>query len=706
MVCVILAVMTGVFSFSVSAAEYKTDYTINNGKQIPIPQAYTYSYRIDAVQSDEVNFNSFFDQPEDIKLGDDGFLYIADTKNNRVVRMSRDGSLDAVYTEAEGVSFNQPQGVFVPDDGTLFIADTGNERIVRITLDGQVVKVFGRPEASELSDMTVYEPSKIAFSQYGELYVLMGENIMMLDEDNNFRGYIGQTKIGYSFIETLLRQIASDVQKKSIQKRTASAYDNIYLSKDNLIYAVNRDTTEGQIKIINSVGNNIYRKVSSISDSGLSLSGIISRFMTGNVIHKSFSYGEKVNGEDPMFTGICVDGNGIVSAVEKQSGKIYQYDQTGNLLAVFGGLGENNGQLALPSSMCVDNEGKLYVLDTSKGSIIVYSPTNFIKTVHSAVTAYYNGDYDAAQSYYQDILAIDATYPLAHEGLADAAFKAEKLTEALDGYEVAGDRSKYSTAFTQYRYDFIKSNFFLVALIAVAVIVAVVFVLSFVAGRSKKVIYDIEYHSASINMKNGFLAAASILFRPGRTIDSVKVARGKVNTVPAWIIMALVFVTRIIFIYTVHYPLQDIELADVNLALEFFKLIVPVMTWVIASYLISSQLDGESTLTECFVCTAYSMVPYIVVNLSAALLSHVMSQNETGFFALMVNGVTIWCLLLFISTIHRLNDYTGMRTIAVVIITVIAVVLIWFAALFAYSLVVRLFLFFGEVIQELQISMG
>ncbi len=687
----------------VSAQDYETAYVINNGKKVPMPAAYTFSYSIDAAVLPDGSLYGYFDQPSDLKSDKDGFLYVADTKNNRVLRLTSEGIVNKVYDSADNLEFKEPQGVFPAYDGTLFIADTGNERIVRLTSDGKTVSVLPRPQADELSSLSVYSPTKIAFSEYGELYVLMGENIMTLDENNNFRGYIGQTKIGYSFVEALLRKVASDIQKRSIKRRTASAYDNFCLSDDGLIYAVNRDTSEGQLKVINSVGNNIYRKVSSVSDSGITLSGYISKFFTGNVIRKSFSYGEKIDGNDPLFAGICVDKNGIVSAVEKQSGRIYQYDQSGNLLAVFGGLGDKNGEFTVPGSMCCDKNGNIYILDTSRGGITVYSPTKFIITVQNAVTAYYNGEYDTAKALYDEVLQMDSTYPLAFEGLAAAAYKEGRLNDALAYYKSAGDRVGYSNVFTEYRYGILKSHFVWIFLAAVLIIAIVAAALVTAAKKSKKVLLAVEYDSAPIDFKNGILLAVSMIFRPGRTIEAIHTSRKRLKIGSAWLIIALLFVTRIIFIYTVHFPLQDIELSDVNLALEFFKLIVPVLTWAVASSLITSQMDGESTLSECFVCTVYSMAPYIVVNLLATALSHILSQNETGFFALMVNGVTVWCVLLIIATVHRINDYSGMRTFFVCIITLIAVVLIWFTVLFGYSLVVRLFRFFGEVSGEVEL---
>ena len=129
---------------------------------------------------------------------------------------------------------------------------------------------------------------------------------------------------------------------------------------------------------------------------------------------------------------------------------------------------------------------------------------------------------------------------------------------------------------------------------------------------------------------------------------------------------------------------------------------LPILTWIGAIYLISAQFNGESTLKQNFIAGAYVLIPYIIVTLLADLLSQVMCWNETGFFAVLVNGVTIWMVWLLFRAVRHLNDYSLGHTIIVCIVAVIAVVLIWFVCLFAYSLVVCLVQLVKDIITEMQ----
>lgn len=48
---------------------------------------------------------------------------------------------------------------------------------------------------------------------------------------------------------------------------------------------------------------------------------------------------------ETQFTDLCVDSDGFISALDTQRGKVFQYDQESNLIAVFGSLGDQNGHL-------------------------------------------------------------------------------------------------------------------------------------------------------------------------------------------------------------------------------------------------------------------------------------------------------------------------------------------------------------------------
>ena len=129
---------------------------------------------------------------------------------------------------------------------------------------------------------------------------------------------------------------------------------------------------------------------------------------------------------------------------------------------------------------------------------------------------------------------------------------------------------------------------------------------------------------------------------------------------------------------------------------------LPVLTWIGAVFLISAQFDGESTLKQNFIAGGFTLIPYILVTLLADLLSQIMCWNETGFYAVFVNGVTLWMVWLLYKAVRHLNDYTIGHTLAVCLVTLVAVVLIWFVCLFAYSLIVCLVQLVQDIIVEAQ----
>lgn len=679
------------------------DYTVNDGERIAIPEAYTYKYTVNTVV-DASGKRSFLDQPTDMFIDKAGYLYICDTKNDRVLKITAGGQIVQEYSAADGIPFCAPQGVFVDGDGTVYVADTDNARIVCFDASGTFVKSYGLPDSPMLSDVITYAPTKIGVTPAGAIYVLMGENIMLMDAGERFRGFIGQTDIGFDLLDWFLRRFASEEQKKSIEKHTAAPYDNFCVDDRGIIYAVGRDTQEGQIKALNTVGNNIYRKVGAVDSDWQTVKDAVSSYFSGNILSKAFMFGERYEGELPQFSDICVDADGIVTVIEKKSCHLFQYDPSGDLLAVFGGKGTNQGQFAMPVSVVTDADGRLYVLDQSYGTVTVLEPTAFIRSVQRATVAYGNGAYAEAEQLWNEVLSVGQTYPMAHYGAGCTAFKSGEWEKAMEHFRLSGDRKEYSKVFVEYRYAIVKANFWLVALAAVLGIGALTALLIWLCRRSGQVLNDFELLRVDrLGFGSGLLFGANILFRPGRMLDAVKYGRGRIRLSAPLFILACVFAVRLIFIFTVHYPMQDVEPDKANLALEFIKLLLPVLTWIGAVYLISAQFGGESTLTENFIAGAYAMIPYVLIELLAAGLSHVMCWNEQGAFALMVNGVTLWCVWLLLRAVRRLNDYSFVRTVGVALISVAAMVLIWFAALFAYSLVVCLIQFVQDIILELRL---
>jgi sugar lactone lactonase YvrE len=89
-----------------------------------------------------------------LAIGPDGSLYLADTDNHRVRRVTPGGIIQTVAGTGERgfagdggsaarARLARPEGVAVGPDGALYIADTGNDRVRHVGPDGVIVTVAG-----------------------------------------------------------------------------------------------------------------------------------------------------------------------------------------------------------------------------------------------------------------------------------------------------------------------------------------------------------------------------------------------------------------------------------------------------------------------------------------------------------------------------------------------------------------------------------
>lgn len=433
-ICVLVVSMGA--PMTVSANTFVVD---DEDNLLPIPDAYD-------VYDSIYNLGDYgtLNHPQDIFVSELG-VFIADTDNNRVLVINKDGEVLYEYTEAFGKALKSPYGVFVDDSNQIWIADTGNLRIVVLDVAGNSLQEFTKPDSNLLSNNFTFDAQKIAVNNIGYIYALKGANLMTIDQGNTFRGYMGATEVGFSLSRFLIRTFGSQSQRERTLKQEPAAYSNFAMGGDDMIYGVLVTEKEDQIRRLNSVGNNTYP-----SDTyGISI---------------------EMKGEDtpvdPYFADICVADNGIITVVDKNTGLLYQYDQEGNLLASFGGLGSYAGSFTVPVSLDVDENGFLYVLDYSTNIVTILEPTPFISLVHEAVTLYGEGKYEESKQYWQEVMTIDSNYALAHQGMGKVLYKEKQFEESMAQYKLGDDKEGYSKAYSKHRHDIFRDYFFLVVVCA------------------------------------------------------------------------------------------------------------------------------------------------------------------------------------------------------------------------------------------------
>lgn len=658
-----------------AAALGQTDYVIDaaSGNPTPIPASYTVKRVI-------TGFGETGDalmEPQDIFVDKHDHVYVADTGNNRVVHLNDAYEFVAAYNN--GGTFSAPKGVFVDDYGDVFVADTGNQTIVHLEADGTLSETFVKPESDLLGEDESFNVTKLSLSPQGYLYTISSQQFMTIDAENQFKGYVGANAVGFDLARLLIRLFASKEQKEKIVDVERDPYHNFVIADDGMIYAVAANDT-APIQKINAVGKNIY-------PAGYPVETIL---------------GEDGRYIDPVFVDIAVDKNGIITVLEQQTGMLYQYDQEGNMLAAFGGLGAKQGKFVLPTSIAVNSKGEILVLDGSTGYIHILEPTYFIQKVIAGVTQYANGEYEQAHGTWQDVAGIDVNYPLANSGIAKALYKLGDVEGAMEYYRLAKDKAGLGMAFADYRYRFFQQHFLLLIAGGAAIIGVLIVAVIFLRRSSQKVLQGYYYQKKTAGPVG---MALIVLFHPMEFFDIVKRERTKkFPWLPVVCLYLLAFLANYSYIFIVNFQLASKEPIDANILLELALVVLPLLSWTVASFAMSSIMNGESRLLEITHATAYCLVPQILLTPLLAIFSNLLSTAESGIYQALRGFVTLWLIILLFLGLKRLNDYSFWKNVLVALISLLAIMVMWAVIVLLFALTIQLFNFVGGVAKEISLK--
>ena len=130
-----------------------------------------------------------FRTPQNLTVDASGTVYVADTGNHQIRRISAAGVVSTVAGSGEAgngngasasASFNGPAGIAVAADGTLYVADSENHLIRRVTADGQVSTLAGSGNAALVDGSNAAAsfdtPRSLAVVSSGNLVIADGRN--------------------------------------------------------------------------------------------------------------------------------------------------------------------------------------------------------------------------------------------------------------------------------------------------------------------------------------------------------------------------------------------------------------------------------------------------------------------------------------------------------------------------------------------------
>ncbi|MBP1544449.1 MAG: YIP1 family protein [Oscillospiraceae bacterium] len=167
------------------------------------------------------------------------------------------------------------------------------------------------------------------------------------------------------------------------------------------------------------------------------------------------------------------------------------------------------------------------------------------------------------------------------------------------------------------------------------------------------------------------------------------------------VIVALFFIISVCeqlmtgFLFNTHY------VKIFNIVPIVIQTIVLFITWVIGNWALCTLFDGEGTMKNICVNTAYALVPMLIGKVINIVLSNCLLRTESAFITFVTYLSIVWSVILLISGMKTVHQYTIPKTLVFMFITIFAMVVIIILLVLLVSLFQQVYVFVYSIYTEL-----
>ena len=276
--------------------------------------------------------------PRALALAPDGSIYVADSRNNRILHFDPNGALINQWGTSSGndpshpnpsappSTFNEPWGVAVGLDGSVYVTDTWNNRIEKFNAAGQFIKMWS--SAASTTDV-FYGPRGLAVDANGHLYVADTGNkrVVVFDANGNYLTQFGSAGLDPGEFDEPVGV-------------TVDASGNVYVT----------DTWNQRLQTF------------SPSPDGLTFTPLKQWDVAG-------WYGQSLDNK-PF---IAVDNKGHVFITDPEGFRVIEYTTDGQLLQTWGDYGTTSSTFGLAAGIAIDPQGNIWVSDAGNNRLMKFT---------------------------------------------------------------------------------------------------------------------------------------------------------------------------------------------------------------------------------------------------------------------------------------------------------------------------------------------
>lgn len=613
--------------------------------------------------------------PTDFALTDDGYMYILDSGNRRVVVSDMDARLIATF--GEDVLVN-PRGIYVTEDHICYVADRDARSIFVFDENGSLIQAYGKPDHPLYGEGLDFLPLKIVVNDSGTMYVVCESNnngIVQISpvEGGTFLGYFGTNNTNASLWRILWRAIQTDAQRAKSVGNLPSTPDNMAIDEKGLIYTVTRGEKYDTLKRLNIAGIN----------------------MIDCDAYEEVPSAVAVGNHDNVF-------------VASTNGYIYEFNNEGDLLFVFGGSDDGQQRIGLSTkveAIQIDGSDKIYILDSDKAQIQVFEPTEFTRHLHEALYLFSKGRYTESKEPLSRVLRMNNLFDYANMAMGRALLQEEDYDEALRYAKLAKDYDGYSDAFWEIRNNWLKRN-----LVTVILLILGIWLVRKILKLADKKWGILKAPRAALKRFGGLKLVRELkymFFFIRHPIDGcygIK-RQNQVSVASANVILFTGILFYIINKYFCGFLFKTVREGSYDILSDVGLLLIALVLVTGCNYLMCTINDGEGKLKDIYCSFIYSLTPYLLFMPVIFAVSHGVTYNEAFFVDFASLFMFVWIGILLFISIREINNYTVKETVKIIGLTAFTILIALLLAFIIYVLWAQVFDFiqslFGEVVYKI-----
>lgn len=651
-------------------APYKT-YTVDGyGSVIETQTAYLPYGTINKIGDETLN------APTDFTVLDDGSMYILDSGNKRVLISDIEGNYYGSFGEGTLVA---PRGIYVTEDHICYVADRGAKMVWVFDENGNLIHSYDRPTEAMYGETQDFMPLKVVANSSGTIYTICESNtngIVQISpvDGGTFLGYFGTNATSPSLWRIIWRAILPAAARAKMLGNIPATPDNMAIDEKGLIYTVTRGEGTDSLKRLNIAGSNMIEP----------------------------------DAYDEVPAAVAVGNHDNVYVVSQQ-GYIYEYNNEGTLLFVFGGSDDGMQRIGLSTkaeAIQVDAQDRIYVLDSDKKQIIIYEPTEFTNHLHEALYLFSKGLYTESKEPLNEVLRMNNLFDYANMAMGKTFYKEGNYEAALKSAKLAKDYETYSDAFWEIRNDWLKQHLSTAFVLILALYV--IFRIIKVLDKKKNILAPVRNETSKMRDKRLIREMGYMFFFMKHPIDGCYGIRkeGKVSVLSANLLLVIGIAEYIIQKYFCGFLVKTVREGRYDIMSDIGFIILVLLLTVGCNYLMCTINDGEGRLKHIYSSIIYSFGPYLLIQPVIFVLSHVVTNNEIFFVEFGNLFMVTWIAVLLFLSVKEINNYSVKETIKIIALTAFTILIVCLLAFIIYVLWSQVFDFIQSICGEVVYKIG